>query len=78
MDPGTLFLRALALGDVAAVREQAFLAMQDERDLGELILAARKMKFDVSEGMVLAASPEGPGIFLVSADAGAEPGMRVK
>jgi methionyl-tRNA synthetase len=41
-------------------------------------LAPRKMKFGVSEGMVLAASGEGPGIFLVSADAGAQPGMRVK
>jgi methionyl-tRNA synthetase len=41
-------------------------------------LEPRKMKFGVSEGMVLAASGEGPGIFLVSPDAGAEPGMRVK
>jgi methionyl-tRNA synthetase len=41
-------------------------------------LAPRKMKFGVSEGMVLAASGEGPGIFLVSPDAGARPGMRVK
>jgi len=41
-------------------------------------LAPRKMKFGVSEGMVLAASGEGPGIFLVSPDSGAQPGMRVK
>jgi methionyl-tRNA synthetase len=41
-------------------------------------LAPRKMKFGVSEGMVLAASGEGPGIFLVSPDSGAVPGMRVK
>jgi methionyl-tRNA synthetase len=42
-------------------------------------LAPRKMKFGVSEGMVLAASgEEGPGIFLVSPDSGAKPGMRVK
>jgi methionyl-tRNA synthetase len=42
-------------------------------------LAPRKMKFGASEGMVLAASgDEGPGIFLVSPDAGAKPGMRVK
>ena len=41
-------------------------------------LAPRKMKFGVSEGMVLAASGDGPGIFLLSPDAGAEPGMRVK
>ncbi|MDH5246909.1 MAG: methionine--tRNA ligase subunit beta, partial [Betaproteobacteria bacterium] len=41
-------------------------------------LAPRKMKFGVSEGMVLAASGDGPGIFLLSPDAGAQPGMRVK
>jgi methionyl-tRNA synthetase len=42
-------------------------------------LAPRKMKFGVSEGMVLAASgEEGSGIFLVSPDSGAKPGMRVK
>jgi methionyl-tRNA synthetase len=41
-------------------------------------LAPRKMKFGLSEGMVLAASGEGPGIFLVSPDVGARPGMRVK
>ena len=41
-------------------------------------LAPRKMKFGVSEGMVLAASGEEPGIFLISPDSGAKPGMRVK
>jgi methionyl-tRNA synthetase len=41
-------------------------------------LAPRKMKFGVSEGMVLAASGDGPGIFLISPDGGAQPGMRVK
>jgi methionyl-tRNA synthetase len=41
-------------------------------------LEPRKMKFGVSEGMVLAASGEGPGIFLISPDNGAQPGMRVK
>jgi methionyl-tRNA synthetase len=41
-------------------------------------LAPRTMKFGVSEGMVLAASGDEPGIFLVSPDAGAVPGMRVK
>ncbi len=41
-------------------------------------LAPRKMRFGLSEGMVMAASgPEG-GPFLLSPDAGAEPGMRVK
>ena len=41
-------------------------------------LAPRKMKFGLSEGMILAASGEGPGIHLLSPDTGAEPGMRVK
>jgi methionyl-tRNA synthetase len=42
-------------------------------------LAPRKMKFGVSEGMVLAAAAEGEaGIFLISPDSGAKPGMRVK
>ena len=41
-------------------------------------LAPRKMKFGVSEGMVLAASGEGPGIYLLSPDSGAQPGMKVK
>jgi methionyl-tRNA synthetase len=41
-------------------------------------LAPRKMKFGLSEGMVLAASGAGPGIFLLSPDSGATPGMRVK
>jgi methionyl-tRNA synthetase len=41
-------------------------------------LAPRKMKFGLSEGMVLAASGEGPGIFLLAPDEGAVPGMKVK
>lgn len=41
-------------------------------------LAPRKMKFGMSEGMVLAASGEAPGLFLLSPDSGAQPGMRVK
>jgi len=48
-------------------------------------LAPRKMRFGLSEGMVLAASHEspaatgeGPGIFLLSPDSGAQPGMKVK
>ena len=41
-------------------------------------LAPRKMRFGVSEGMVLAAGPGGSDIFLLSPDSGAEPGMQVK
>ncbi len=41
-------------------------------------LAPRKMKFGLSEGMVLAASDERGGPFVLIPDAGAQPGMRVK
>ena len=41
-------------------------------------LAPRKMKFGLSEGMVLAASGDAPGLFLLSPDSGAQPGMKVK
>ena len=41
-------------------------------------LAPRKMKFGMSEGMVLAASGDAPGLFLLSPDSGAQPGMKVK
>ncbi len=41
-------------------------------------LAPRKMKFGLSEGMVLAASDEQSGPFILSPDVGALAGMRVK
>ena len=41
-------------------------------------LAPRKMRFGMSEGMVLAAGPGGKDIFLLQPDNGAKPGMRVK
>jgi methionyl-tRNA synthetase len=40
-------------------------------------LAPRKMKFGLSQGMVLAASGDAPGLFLLSPDAGATPGMKI-
>ncbi len=40
-------------------------------------LAPRKMRFGLSEGMILAAGPGGQNIFLLAPDAGAEPGMKV-
>jgi methionyl-tRNA synthetase len=41
-------------------------------------LAPRKMKFGISQGMVLAASGEdGPGVYLLEPDSGATPGMKV-
>jgi len=41
-------------------------------------LAPRKMRFGLSEGMVLAAGPGGKDLFVLHPDNGAEPGMRVK
>jgi methionyl-tRNA synthetase len=41
-------------------------------------LAPRKMKFGVSQGMVLCASTDdGPGVYLLEPDSGATPGMKV-
>ena len=41
-------------------------------------LAPRKMKFGVSEGMILAASDSDGGIFVLSPDSGAKPGQKIK
>lgn len=41
-------------------------------------LAPRKMRFGVSEGMVLAAGPGGKELWLLEPDAGAQPGLRLK
>ena len=41
-------------------------------------LAPRKMRFGVSEGMVLAAGPGGEDLYILSPDSGATPGMKVK
>ncbi|MDX1654676.1 MAG: methionine--tRNA ligase subunit beta, partial [Candidatus Competibacteraceae bacterium] len=40
-------------------------------------LAPRKMRFGLSEGMVLAAG-DGRGLYLLSPDQGARPGMRIR
>ncbi|MGH8160799.1 MAG: methionine--tRNA ligase [Gammaproteobacteria bacterium] len=58
-------------------------AYEPEALTGKLVvmvanLKPRKMRFGLSEGMVLAAGPGGKDIFVVSPDAGAEPGMKVK
>ena len=41
-------------------------------------LAPRKMRFGLSEGMVLAAGPGGKDIYILNPDTGAEPGMKIK
>ncbi|MFO1429710.1 MAG: methionine--tRNA ligase [Candidatus Competibacteraceae bacterium] len=51
--------------------------LQDRLTVMVANLAPRKMRFGVSEGMVLAANSDS-GIYLLGVDTGAEPGMRVK
>ncbi|MBT8089151.1 MAG: methionine--tRNA ligase [Gammaproteobacteria bacterium] len=79
-------LLALTL-DVGDSTCQVFAGIKAAYDVQNLVgkhvvvvanLAPRKMRFGVSEGMVLAAGPGGENIFLLSPDAGAKPGMRVK
>ncbi len=41
-------------------------------------LKPRKMKFGMSEGMVLAAGPGGKDLWILNPDEGAQPGMKVK
>ena len=58
-------------------------AYQPEDLVGKLTvvvanLAPRKMRFGLSEGMVLAAGPGGKDIFLLEPHDGALPGMQVK
>lgn len=57
-------------------------AYEPEELVGRLVvmvanLAPRKMKFGVSEGMIIASGPGGKDIFLLSPDEGAVPGQRV-
>jgi methionyl-tRNA synthetase len=79
----------LSLGDSGspADQKQVFAgiksAYQPQDLVGKLTvmvanLAPRKMRFGVSEGMVLAAGPGGKELFLLEPHAGARPGMRVK
>jgi methionyl-tRNA synthetase len=58
-------------------------AYQPEDLIGKLTvmvanLAPRKMRFGLSEGMVLAAGPGGKDLWILNPDEGAQPGMRVK
>lgn len=46
--------------------------------VGKRRLQPRKLKFGVSEGMVLCAGPGGKDIYLVEPLAGAQPGMEIK
>ena len=74
----------LSLGDeskqVFAGIKSAYQPEQLEGRLTVLVanLAPRKMRFGVSEGMVLAAGPGEENIWLLSPDTGAQPGMKIK
>jgi methionyl-tRNA synthetase len=79
-------LLALTL-DVGGSTRQVFAGIKAAYEPSSLVgrqvvvvanLAPRKMRFGVSEGMVLAAGPGGEDIFLLAPDEGAEAGMRVK
>ena len=57
-------------------------AYQPEQLIGRLVvmaanLAPRKMKFGVSEGMILESGKGGSEVYLLSPDDGAQPGQRV-
>jgi len=73
--------------DIGTETRQIFAGIKSAYDPAKLVgrltvmvanLQPRKMRFGESQGMVLAASGEGPGIFLLSPDDGAQPGMKVK
>ncbi len=73
--------------DLGGDTRQVFAGIKSAYTAAELVgrmtlmvanLKPRKMRFGVSEGMVLAAGPGGKDIWLLSPDAGARPGMRVK
>jgi methionyl-tRNA synthetase len=80
-------LLKLTLDIGEAMPRQVFAGIKSAYDPATLVgrltvmvanLAPRKMKFGMSEGMVLAASDELGGPFILSPDVGAQPGMRVK
>jgi len=77
----TLDLGSLGTRQVFAGIKSAYDPSKLEGRLTVMVanLAPRKMKFGLSEGMVLAASgDEAPGLFILSPDSGALPGMRIK
>ena len=75
LDLGDLGTRQVFAGIKSAYAPEALI---DRYTVMVANLAPRKMKFGMSEGMVLAASGSEPGLFILSPDHGAQPGMRVK
>ena len=73
--------------DIGGEKRQVFAGIKSAYEPETLIgkqtvmvanLAPRKMRFGMSEGMVLAAGPGGSDLFVLHPDDGAEPGMRAK
>ncbi|PWQ93931.1 methionine--tRNA ligase [Leucothrix arctica] len=73
--------------DIGGEKRQVFAGIKSAYDPESLVgkqtvmvanLAPRKMRFGMSEGMVLAAGPGGSDLFILQPDPGAEAGMRVK
>lgn len=73
--------------DIGGEKRQVFAGIKSAYNPEDLIgkltvmvanLAPRKMRFGMSEGMVLAAGPGGSDLFVLHPDQGAEPGMRAK
>lgn len=75
VDLGDLGTRQIFAGIKAAYDPSA---LEGRLTLVVANLAPRKMKFGLSEGMVLAAGAGGKDLFILSPDSGAKPGDRVK
>ena len=67
-------------------KKQVFAGIKKYYDPADLVgklvicvanLKPRKMRFGLSDGMILAASTEDSGVFIVSPDNGSKPGMKV-
>jgi methionyl-tRNA synthetase len=72
--------------DIGGIEKNVFAgiskAYQPEQLVGRLVICCanlkpRQMKFGLSEGMILAAGPGGPEVFVLGVDSGAKPGQRV-
>lgn len=73
--------------DLGGDKKQVFAGIKSAYKPEELVgkmtvmvanLAPRKMRFGMSEGMVLAAGPGGSDLFILEPHDGAQPGMKIK
>jgi len=76
LDAGDLGKRQIVSGIKAAYAEPAKLVGRNVVFIANL--APRKMRFGLSEGMILSAGSGGADLFLLDADNGAAPGASVK